>query len=163
MATPPTRNEIAGTPTNAEAKAGFGKLWDYLTGLLGMTGNVAEAQAALFASGMGYQAGSGGTVTQATSKSTAVTLNKPSGQITMNNAALASGAIVQFNVTNSLASIGDVLVLTLGSGSFTNYAYNLWANIQTAGGFTISVKNIDSVSRSEAVVINYTIVKGASS
>ena len=45
MATPPTRDEIAGTPTNAEAKAGFGKLWDYVTGLLGATGDAAQARA----------------------------------------------------------------------------------------------------------------------
>ena len=35
---------------------------------------------------------SGGAVTQATNKSTAVTLNTQGGQITMNNAALADGA-----------------------------------------------------------------------
>jgi hypothetical protein len=50
MATPPLRTEIAGTPTNAEAKAGFGKLWDYVTGLLGATGDAAQAQAAIFPS-----------------------------------------------------------------------------------------------------------------
>ena len=44
--------------------------------------------------GLGYGTGSGGTVTQATSKSTTVVLNKPTGQITMNGAALASGAVV---------------------------------------------------------------------
>lgn len=42
--------------------------------------------------GIGYQTGSGGTVTQATSKSTAVTLNKLSGRITLNAEALAAGA-----------------------------------------------------------------------
>ena len=35
---------------------------------------------------------SGGAVTQATSKSTGVTLNKPCGAITTHNAALADGA-----------------------------------------------------------------------
>jgi hypothetical protein len=47
MATPPLRDEIAGTPTNAEAKAGFGKLWDYVTGLLGLTGDAEQARNAL--------------------------------------------------------------------------------------------------------------------
>ena len=36
----------------------------------------------------------GGTVTQATNKSTGVTLNTESGQITMNNAQLNAGVIV---------------------------------------------------------------------
>ena len=46
---PPAKNEISATPspTNAVAKAGVGKLWDYLTGLLGATGQPAEAFAAL--------------------------------------------------------------------------------------------------------------------
>lgn len=47
MATPPTRAEISGTPSRATANAGFGKLWDYVTGLLGSTGNAPEARAAL--------------------------------------------------------------------------------------------------------------------
>ena len=45
MALPPTRDEIAGTPTNAEAKAGFGKLWDYVTGSLGLTGDAIKTDA----------------------------------------------------------------------------------------------------------------------
>jgi len=50
MATPPVRTEISDTypnPTNAVARAGFGKLYDYVTGLLGATGNPAEARTAL--------------------------------------------------------------------------------------------------------------------
>ncbi|NBS24587.1 MAG: hypothetical protein EBS78_11605 [Altererythrobacter sp.] len=38
--------------------------------------------------GIGYGTGAGGTVTQATSKSTGVTLDKVCGEITMNNATL---------------------------------------------------------------------------
>ena len=40
----------------------------------------------------------GGTVTQATNKSTGVTLNTESGQITMNNAQLDAGTEVTFTV-----------------------------------------------------------------
>ena len=43
----------------------------------------------------------GGTVTQATGKSTGVTLNAASGQITMDDAALAAAAEISFTVTNS--------------------------------------------------------------
>ncbi len=56
MAALPTRDEIAGTPTNAEAKAGFGKLWDYLSGLFGTTGNADDARAALgIGNAMGFK------------------------------------------------------------------------------------------------------------
>jgi len=46
---PPAKNEVSATPspTNAVAKAGVGKLWDYITGLLGATGQPAEAFAAM--------------------------------------------------------------------------------------------------------------------
>ena len=49
-AAPPARNEISDTypnPSNAVARVGFGKLWDYVTGLLGSTGNPTAAKAAL--------------------------------------------------------------------------------------------------------------------
>lgn len=35
MSAPPSKSSIAGTPSNAEAKAGFAALWDYVVGLLG--------------------------------------------------------------------------------------------------------------------------------
>lgn len=47
MSAPPLRSAISGTPSNATANTGFGALWDYVTGLLGATGDPAEAQAAL--------------------------------------------------------------------------------------------------------------------
>lgn len=50
MATPPARTEISDTypnPSNAVARVGFGKLYDFVIGLLGTTGNAAEARDAL--------------------------------------------------------------------------------------------------------------------
>lgn len=46
---PPDKDEISATPSpsNAVAKAGFGKVWDFITGLLGLTGNPEEAHALL--------------------------------------------------------------------------------------------------------------------
>ncbi len=54
----------------------------------------------------------GGTVTQATNKTTGVTLNAASGQITMNGASLAGGAEATFTVTNSEIAATDVWWLT---------------------------------------------------
>ena len=51
---------------------------------------------------IGYSAAAQGTVTQATDKSTAVTLNKSAGRITMNNAALAGSTAVSFTLTTAL-------------------------------------------------------------
>jgi microcystin-dependent protein len=47
MPAPPLKSAVSGTPTRATANAGFGALYDYLTGLLGATGDAAEARTAL--------------------------------------------------------------------------------------------------------------------
>ena len=117
------------------------------------SGNVLVTNAA----GLGYGTGAGGTVTQATSKSTGVTLNKPTGQITMNNAALAASTNVSFQLTNSLIASTDTLICSITTAA--NYSYQ----IQTYCGVGIAqilLRNIDSVSRSEAIVINFAIIKG---
>jgi hypothetical protein len=47
---PPAKTEISDTypnPSNAVARAGFGTLWDYVTGLLGLTGSPPAARTAL--------------------------------------------------------------------------------------------------------------------
>ena len=65
---------------------------------------------------IGYAADAQGAVTQATSKSTGVTLNKSAGKITMNGAALGAGATALFTLTNSMISAKDVLIVNVGSG-----------------------------------------------
>ena len=112
----------------------------------------------LYAAGeIGYTAAGQGTVTQATSKSTGVTLNKSAGQITMNGAALASVTNVTFTLTNSLLSGKDVLLLNV-SGAATSGAYNCWVSSMSAGSATITLRNISGGSLSEAVVINFAII-----
>jgi len=110
------------------------------------------------AAGLGYGTGAGGTVTQATSKSTAVTLNKPTGQITTNNAALAGGASVAFQVFNSLMSASDTVVLQSTNGNYTPRVYN-----NTSGSFFVNLKNETGGSLSDAIIINFAIIKGATS
>ena len=105
----------------------------------------------------GYTANAQGTVTQATSKSTAVTLNKSAGQITMNNAALASVTNVTFTLNNSFISANDILVLNV-SGGATSGAYNCWVSGLSAGSASITVRNISGGSLSEAVVINFALI-----
>lgn len=104
----------------------------------------------------------GGTVTQLTDKSTGVTLNAASGQITLNNAALAAGAEVSFAVTNSEVSSTDVVVVNHGSAG-TAGAYLVQANTIADGSFAITVANVSGSSASEAIVLNFVALKGASS
>ena len=106
---------------------------------------------------IGYSTGAGGTVTQATNKSTSVTLNTNCGQVTMNAAALASDTTVSFTLTNSTISAGDVLVLNhMSGGTAGSYLLNAQS---AAGSASINVRNITSGSLSQAIVIAYVVIK----
>ena len=106
----------------------------------------------------GYTADAQGAVTQLTSKSTGVTLNKSCGQITLNDAALAATTNVTFTLTNSLIGVKDVLVLNVYGG--TSGSYNVWVSGLATGSATITVRNITGGSLSEAIVINFAIIHG---
>jgi hypothetical protein len=113
---------------------------------------------------IGYSAAAQGAVTQLTDKSTAVTLNKSAGRITMNNAALAGGAVATFTLNNNLLSTNDTIIVCVSSvttgssaGAYTTYISNM-----TAGSASISLRNLSATSYSEAVIINYCIIHGAS-
>jgi len=109
---------------------------------------------------LGYNASAQGTVTQATSKSTGVTLNKSSGQITMNAASLAAGTTVLFTLTNSTLSAKDVLIVNVGSGGTSGAYWPYVANV-AAGTAVIGVYNNTASPLAEAIVINYAIIHGA--
>ena len=65
---------------------------------------------------LGYCSCAFGEVTQLTSKSTGVTLDTPSGRITMNNASLGNNTTVVFRMTNITIKTNDVLVLNISGG-----------------------------------------------
>ena len=119
--------------------------------------DISGADILLSNSQFGYTAAAQGTVTQATSKSTGVTLNKSAGQITMNNASLATATNVTFTLTNSLISANDILILNVGSGA-TAGAYNCWVSGLSAGSATVTLRNISGGSLSEAVVLNFALI-----
>ena len=105
----------------------------------------------------GYITGEGGTVTQATSKATAVTLSKKCGQITMHNASLAADTTVSFTLTNTTIVATDLLVLNHVSGG-TAGAYLLNAQCG-AGSASINVRNVTAGSLGEAIVIGFAVIK----
>ena len=110
---------------------------------------------------LGYTASAQGTVTQATDKSTGVTLNKSAGRITMNNAALASNTAVSFTLTNSLISANDAIIVNV-SGGGTAGAYTTYISSMTTGSAVITLRNMTGGSLSEAVIINFATLHGAS-
>ena len=120
--------------------------------------NIIGADRVYVDSELGYTANAQGSVTQATSKSTAVTLNKPAGVITMNNAALNTATNATFTLNNSYISANDTIILTIAGGQATPGSYNVFANALTAGSVSITLRNISGGSLSEAIVVNYCLI-----
>jgi hypothetical protein len=112
--------------------------------------------------GLGYGTGAGGTVTQATSKATGVTLNAVSGQITLNNGALATSPIAGFILTNSAIAATDTVIVNVASGVGEATSYVVGVSAVAAGSCKIFVQNVSGNSKSEAIVLNFTVLKGAS-
>lgn len=123
-------------------------------GALSVTGNVTST-----GTGIGYATGAGGTVTQATNKSTGVTLNKASGNVVMNNAALNAGVSVAFTLTNSTIAATDTVIVNIKSGATAN-SYTVSVDAVAAGSCNISLRNYTGGNLSEAVVISFNVIKG---
>lgn len=110
---------------------------------------------------IGFTTGAGGTVTQLTDKSTGVTLNKPSGQITMDAATLNRNTGVTFTMTNSFIAAADVLVLNIASGATPN-SYTATVDAVAAGSCDIQLHNhTTGADLADAVVLNFVVIKGA--
>jgi hypothetical protein len=120
--------------------------------------DIVGAQYLLSDEQIGYTAAAQGAVTQATNKTTAVTLNKPAGVITMNNASLATATNATFTLNNSFISANDTVILTIAGGQATAGSYNVFANALAAGSVSISLRNISGGTLSEAVVVNFAIL-----
>lgn len=124
----------------------------------GPTWNAAGEFSVILPSLLGYGTGAGGVVTQATSKATAVTINKPTGQITTSNAALAAGAEVSFSVNNTLVAANDIIIVN----GITPASYTYRNGIAAAGIFSVFIKNNTAGSLSDVLTINFAVFKGAS-
>jgi hypothetical protein len=117
------------------------------TGLIASTGTT----------GIGYATGAGGTVTQATSRTTGVTLNKTTGAITLFSAA-GTTAATTFTVTNSTVVATDVIILSQKSGTDL---YDLMVTAVAAGSFNITFRTTGGTT-TETPVFNFAVIKGVS-
>lgn len=108
--------------------------------------------------GIGYATGAGGAVTQATSRTTGVQLDKTSGAITLFAAAPAVGTWVSCTVTNSTVAATDTISLSVQSSNAANtYIANVTA--VAAGSFRISFTTIVGTT-SDSPVLNFNVIKG---
>jgi hypothetical protein len=104
----------------------------------------------------GYQVG--GTITQATSKTTAVTLNAPSGQIVLNNTNLITQQVARFTLNNTSIEANDVLIVNRKSGG-SDSSYQVWADSVSAGSCQICIQNISGFPLAESVTIGFAVIK----
>lgn len=110
---------------------------------------------------LGYAAG--GTVTQTTSRTTGVTLNTPSGSITLVPGSIAGLNTQEFTLTNSFIAATDVVVVSFKSG-LTTAQYDVTVTATAAGSCKISVHNVNnSATPTDTPVINFVVIKGANS
>jgi hypothetical protein len=79
----------------------------------------------------------------------------------MNNAALNAGVTVSFVLTSTAIAATDIVLLQHDSAG-TAGAYTLNAQ-PAAGSASISVRNATAGNLSEAIVLRYTVIKGANS
>ena len=109
--------------------------------------------------GLGFYTGAGGTVTQATSKATAFTLDKMCGQITTAADSLAHQTVVSATWTNSKIAATDVVIINHKSGGTVGvYTFNVSCGAGTA---TLYIRNNQtSGTLSEALVLSFVVIKG---
>jgi len=160
LTNPTLINATLGTPTSGNLSncTGSPVLSSPTLGIANATSINSTGNVVISATGkLGYTTGSGGVVTQATSKATAVTLNKTNGQITLNAAALAADTTVTFALNNTLIEANDVLVLNhISGGTLGSYLLNASCSANVAN---IYVRNITTGSLSEAIVLSYAVIK----
>ena len=117
---------------------------------LAVTGAVTSSGTA----GVGYATGAGGAVTQITSRTTGVTLNKTTGAITMFSAAGTTTAAT-FVVTNSTVAATDVIILNQKSGTDL---YDLMVTAVAAGSFNLTFRTTGGTT-TETPVFNFAVIK----
>jgi hypothetical protein len=100
-------------------------------------------------------------VTQLTNKSTAVTANGTTGQITMNNAGLGSGAYVTFTVNNSYVQhVNDVPFVAIQNPVTTPNPYQVSVGGVRVGSFDISIiNNAGGGAKTDAIVLNWALMR----
>lgn len=112
--------------------------------------------------GIGYATGAGASVTQATNRTTAVTINAPCGLITTNGTSLAAEAAASFTVNNSAVNVGDVVVVSQRSGA-VGVMTDVVVIAVAAGSFTLAVMNGNAsggTAETGAILINFAVIRG---
>lgn len=100
-----------------------------------------------------------GTVTQATSITTGVTLSTMSGQITTVSTTLAAGSDATFQVTNTKVAATDVVVAHLASTSSAGTPVVVVSAV-AAGSFDLTITNLHAANAlNNTLTINFAVLR----
>jgi hypothetical protein len=163
LAANPTTNLQATTKQYVDAADALklNKAGDTMTGALIVNSTIASNSTILAngnSSKIGYNTGAGGTITQgAGAKTNSVTLNRPTGIIVTDSAALAANTAVTFNLSNTVIEATDIVVVSHISGG-TLGSYN-FATAPATGNANIVIRNITAASLSEALTLRFIVIK----
>lgn len=147
----------AGVPSYVNGGSGFavGSTADPGVGAISATAAIKSSGPT---SGIGYATGAGGAVTQATSRTTAVTLNTICGAITLVSAA-GSTSFQTFTVNNSAVAATDLPKVVQKSGTDK---YAIWVSRVAAGAFDITFATLSGTT-TEQPVFNFLVEKAVTS
>lgn len=113
---------------------------------------------------IGYGAGTGGTVTQATSITTGVTLNKAAGAITLySSSTLGTDSVTSFTLTNSTIEATDVVIVNWKTN--VTHRASIYVSAITSGSCKINMVNHDASTslNVSSYVLNFVVIKAATS
>ena len=170
---PPARTEISDTypnPSDAVARVGFGKLWDYVTNLLGVTGSPATARTALAAAASGANADITSLSAPALGAATATTATAGDNTTKVATTAFAQGVSAKIQpVTASVASnaltctlnptVLDFRSPTLSAGTVNNRSVGSAISVVTPSTATLGTVST-KISRIILVAIDTTALGG---
>lgn len=109
--------------------------------------------------GLGYNTGSGGAVTQGTSRTTGVTLNKTTGSVTLFSAAGDPTNWTSFNISNNTIASTDTVLISQISGTDD---YHVVARFLATVGIRVSFKTTGGTT-TEQPVFQFSIIKSVAS
>jgi hypothetical protein len=160
LATPSSANLAAAlTDETGTGAAVFANTPTLITPVIGVaTGTSLTATGSVVSTGtagVGYATGAGGAVTQGTSRTTGVTLDKTTGAITLFSAA-GSATAASFTVTNSTVAATDVIILNQQTGADL---YDLAVTAVAAGSFRITFRTTGGTT-TEQPTFNFAVIKG---
>ena len=108
---------------------------------------------------MGYSGGTGGAITQTTSRTTAVTLNTICGRITLFNATATAGSVTTFTVNNTYVpgTANAVVILSMANSGASTGNYIPYVSQVDTSSFRISLYCITAPAAAEAPIINFAV------